>query len=146
MNAGRPSTSAAASPTSSPACSAVRCSGAGGVCTSSDASCASSRCTRDGSGGSCTRYSAGSLRASSSPATASLAAIIRCSISRCDSVWADGSKLATWPSGVKLNSGSLDSIASPCRASPSAAATRRAAASPAGTSPAANIASTCGYE
>ena len=47
--------------------------------------------TRGGSGGSWTRNSAGSLRASSSPATASLAAIIRNSISRCDSVCSDGS-------------------------------------------------------
>ena len=114
MNAARPwprrrtsaSTSRAASLTTSPACSRVRCSPTAGVGTPSAASCASSRSTRGGSGGSCTRNSAGSLRASSSDATASLAAIIRNSISRCDSVCSDGSSVSTWPSREKPNSGS----------------------------------------
>ena len=99
---------------------------------SSDSSWASSRSTRGGSGGSWTRYSAGSFVLSSSPATASLAAIIRYSISLCDSVCSDGSRLSTWPSREKPNSGSTDSTASAPRASraaASASATRRAAAS-----------------
>ena len=69
---------------------------------------------------------------SSSPATASLAAIIRNSISLCDSVCSDGSRLSTCPSREKPNSGSTDSTASAprrSRAPASASATRRAAAS-----------------
>ena len=127
-----PTCVAACGSTSSPACWGVRWSGAGGVGTSSDSSWASSRSTRGGSGGSCTRNSAGSLRASSSPATASLAAIIRNSISRCDSVCSDGSRLSTWPSreNAELGLGGLDGERSRAsRASASAAATLRAAAS-----------------
>ncbi len=63
-------------------------SGSGGVGTSSEASWSTSRSTRSGSGRSCTRYRHGTSRCSSSPATASLAAIIRCSIRRWDSVCA----------------------------------------------------------
>ena len=63
-------------------------SGSGGVGTSSDASWSTSRSTRSGSGRSCTRYRHGTPRCASRPATASLAAIIRCSIRRWDSVWA----------------------------------------------------------
>ena len=125
MNAIRPwprrrtssSTLCAAALTTSPACCGVSVSGTGGVGTSSDSSWAIRRSTRGGSGGSWTRKSAGSLRASSSPATASLAAIIRNSISRCDSVCCDGSRLSTWPSCENANSGSEDSTASAPRAS-----------------------------
>ena len=126
------STSREISPTSSPACCGVIVSGSGGVGTSSAASCSTRRSTRAGSGRSCTRKSAGSLRVSSSVATASLAAIIRCSISRCDSVCALGASPVTWPSCEKSNSGSTDSTASApraARAASSAAAAARAASS-----------------
>ena len=92
------------------------------------------------------------MRVSSSVATASLAAIIRCSISRCDSVCSLDTSSVTCPSRENANSGSSDSTASaPCasRASWSAAATLRAAArgsahgASAGSSPA-KTRSTCG--
>ena len=66
------------------------CSGSGGVGTSSEASWSTSRTIRAGSGRSCTRYRQGVPRAASSEATASLAAIIRFSIRRWDSVCSRG--------------------------------------------------------
>ena len=71
-------------------------------------------------------------RVSSSVATASLAAIIRCSISRCDSVVSLPASPVTWPSWEKSNSGSTVSTASApraWRAASSAAAASRAASS-----------------
>ena len=65
-------------------------------------------------------------------ATASLAAIIRCSISVCDSVVSLATSPVTWPSWEKSKSGSTVSTASAprlTRAASSAAATSRAAAS-----------------
>ena len=83
MRATHAATSSDASDTTSAAWVADRWpSGTGGVGTPSDASCSISRSTAADSGRSCTRYSAGIFRSSRNCATCSLAAIIRCSISR----------------------------------------------------------------
>ncbi len=108
------------------------CSRTGGVATPSDASCATSRSALSPSGFSWTRYSDGTPRSDGSRATCSLAAIMRCSISRCDSVCSLGRDSATWPPRSKRNSGSLVSSSSASwlmRRSCSAAATARAASS-----------------
>jgi hypothetical protein len=102
-------------------------SGAGGVGTPSDSSCSSSRSAAAGSGRSWMRYSAGTLRSLSSRATASLAAIIRCSMSWWDSVCTEAADASTWPPRLKANSGSLDSTASAPAASRRSRSARDAA-------------------
>ena len=74
-----------------PPAAASACSGTGGVGTSSDASWSTSRSTRARLRALVDAVQRRQLaRSSSSVATASLAAIIRCSISRCDSVCSAG--------------------------------------------------------